>query len=164
MGSGISVIKRCATLLTQNSTKQVIQALILSNLDYCPVVWSNATMNKIKQLQTVQNRAARIALHCEYRTNVITIHNCLSWLFVKGRLLYSLLVFIRNILVKKTPVYLYENLSVRTNIHDYSTRYAVEGTFLLLEPMQSRKQSCTKLCMNGIYSQTYHTRKQYCSI
>lgn len=36
MGSVISVIKRCATFLTPKATKQVTQALILSNLDYCP--------------------------------------------------------------------------------------------------------------------------------
>lgn len=108
MGRGISVVKRCAHLLPLNTIKQVIQALILSNLDYCPVVWSNVTTNKLKKLQMVQNKAARIALR-EYRTNVAAMHNCLTWLLVKNRLLYSLLVFTRNILVTKTPSILYNN-------------------------------------------------------
>ena len=69
MGRGISVVKRCAHLLPLSTVKQVTQALILSNLDYCPVVWSNVTKNKLKKLQIVQNKAARIVLRCEYRSD-----------------------------------------------------------------------------------------------
>ena len=37
-----------------HSKKQVLQALVLSYLDYCPVVWSNAARNKIPSvLETV---------------------------------------------------------------------------------------------------------------
>ena len=103
MGASISVIKRCAKYLTNTSKKQVMQALILSNIDYCPVVWSNLTMDEIKKLQVAQNRAARVVLHCDIRTNVIAMHDVLSWLTVKNRFLYSLLVFFRNILTSKTP-------------------------------------------------------------
>ena len=42
MGRGLAVIKRCSAFLTSHSKKQVLQALVLSNLDYCPVVWSSA--------------------------------------------------------------------------------------------------------------------------
>ncbi|CDQ95703.1 unnamed protein product [Oncorhynchus mykiss] len=40
MGRGLSVIKRCSAFLTPHSTKQVLQALVSSYLDYCPVIWS----------------------------------------------------------------------------------------------------------------------------
>ena len=60
MGRSLSVIKRCCTFLTTLSTRQVLQALVsiflttlstrkvlqvlvLSHLDYCAVVWSDAT-------------------------------------------------------------------------------------------------------------------------
>ena len=43
MGRSLSIIKRCSALLTSLSTKQVLQALVLSHLDYCSVVWSGAT-------------------------------------------------------------------------------------------------------------------------
>lgn len=35
MGRGMSVIKCCSDFLTLLSTKQVLQALVLSHLDYC---------------------------------------------------------------------------------------------------------------------------------
>ena len=39
---GMSVIKRCSVFFTQKSTVLVVQALVLSHLDYCPVTWLNA--------------------------------------------------------------------------------------------------------------------------
>jgi hypothetical protein len=47
MGRSLSIIKRCSTFLTTLSTRQVLQALVLSHLDYCSVVWSGATKRKI---------------------------------------------------------------------------------------------------------------------
>ena len=43
MGRSLSMIKCCFTFLTALSTRQVLQALVLSHLDYCSVVWSGAT-------------------------------------------------------------------------------------------------------------------------
>ena len=36
----LSIIKPCSALLKTLSTRQVPQALVLSHLDYCSVVWS----------------------------------------------------------------------------------------------------------------------------
>ncbi|CDQ88707.1 unnamed protein product [Oncorhynchus mykiss] len=38
----LSVIKRCSAFLTPHSKKQVLQALVLSCLDSCPVMWSSS--------------------------------------------------------------------------------------------------------------------------
>ena len=46
VGRGLSTIRRCAGLLTSTSVVQVIQALVLSHLDYCPAVWSSAAAKK----------------------------------------------------------------------------------------------------------------------
>lgn len=96
-------------------------------MDYCPVVWSNLTMDKIKKLQVAQNRAARVVLNCDIRTNVIAMHEVLSWLTVKSRFLYSLLVFFRNILIPKTPFILYNELSLTSDQHSFTTRQATQG-------------------------------------
>ena len=57
LGRGLAIIKRCSAFLTLLSTKQVLQALVLSNLDYCPVVWSSAARKDLVKLQLAQNRA-----------------------------------------------------------------------------------------------------------
>ena len=58
MGRSLSIIKRCSTFLTTLSTRQVLQALDLSHLSYCSVMWSGATKKYLLKLQLAQNRAA----------------------------------------------------------------------------------------------------------
>ena len=43
MRRSLSIIKHCSVFLTTLSTRQVLQVLVLSHLDYCSVVWSGAT-------------------------------------------------------------------------------------------------------------------------
>lgn len=85
----------------------------------------------INKLQLFQNRAACTALKCNYRTNIITMHEKLNWLLIKDRLLYSLIIFTRNIIVTKSPCILFRNLSFNTENHRYITRHVVLGNFTL---------------------------------
>ena len=45
-----SIIKHCSAFLTTLSTRQVLQALVLSQLDYCSVLWSDATKKDLGKL------------------------------------------------------------------------------------------------------------------
>ena len=96
MGWGLSVIKRCSAFLTPHSTKPAGSSLILYWLLFSHNVWSSAAKTILVKLQLAQNRAARLALHCNQRDIINTMHASLSWLRVEERLTVSLLVFIRN--------------------------------------------------------------------
>lgn len=74
MGRSLSIIKRCSACLTTLSTRQVLQALVLSHLDYCSVVWSGATKKDLGKMQLAQNRVARLALGCTQRANIKNMH------------------------------------------------------------------------------------------
>ena len=68
MGTDLSVTGRCSAFLTSQSTRQVLQALVLSYLEYCPAVWSSAAKMNLGKLQlVVQNKAACISLRCTRR-------------------------------------------------------------------------------------------------
>jgi hypothetical protein len=54
MGRGLVVIKRCSALFYTTLQKESPQALVSSNLDYCPVVWSNAARKDLVKLQRTQ--------------------------------------------------------------------------------------------------------------
>ena len=69
-GRSLSIIKCCSAFLTAPSTRQILQALVLSHLDYCSVVWSGATK---RDLQLAQNRAAQLALGCTQSSNIINM-------------------------------------------------------------------------------------------
>lgn len=71
MGKGICMIWKCFSYLTSSTLNQVIQSLVLSHLQYCPVIWSSVKKKEINKLQLAQNQAARLALHCSVRTNVV---------------------------------------------------------------------------------------------
>ena len=97
MRISLSIIKRYSAFLTTLSTRQVLQALVLSDLDYCSVVWSGATKRDLRKLQLGQNREARLALISTWRDNINGMHVNLSWLKVEERLTSSLLIFVRGV-------------------------------------------------------------------
>ena len=101
MSNGIYAIRRRAHLLTNATIRLVIQSLVLSNLDYCPVIWSSASKQELGKLQLAQNKAARLALHCSVRTSVDSMHARLSWMRVNERLAYSLIMFLNNVYSSK---------------------------------------------------------------
>lgn len=73
----------------------VLQALVLSHLDYCSMVWSSASekhLKKQQQLKLVQNREAE--LHYPFRANVSDMHRKLSRLLMKIKLHSPLLVYL----------------------------------------------------------------------
>ena len=92
-------------------SRQVLQALVLSHLDYCSVVWSGATKRDLGKLQLTQNSAARLVLKCTPRANINNMHVNLSWLNVEERLPSSILVFVRGVDMLKTQSCLFKRLA-----------------------------------------------------
>ena len=98
MGRCLSVLKRCSAFW------QVLQALVLSSLDYCPVIWSNAAKKDLVKLQLVENKAARLVLHCNQRAYLNSMHASLSWLRVEERLTACILFLYDTLMCWKFQV------------------------------------------------------------
>ena len=128
MRRGLSVIKRCSTFLTPRSKMQVLKALVLSYLNYCPVMWSSVVNKDLVKLQLAQNRAARLSLHCKQKADMNTMHASLSWLRVKERLTASNLAFIRNN-VLEIPNCLHSQLTHSTDTHTLTPPDMPPGVF-----------------------------------
>ena len=143
MGRGLAVIKHCKALMPKHLIKQVVQAIVLSHLQYCTVIWSSTTENNLKRLQVAQNKAARLILQCPYRTHVSSMHMKLAWLTVEHRIQYALGCYMKNIIRTKTPAVLYRNLSFFSDIHSYFTRQAAEDRCLLPLSRINYKQNTT---------------------
>ena len=131
MGRGLAMVRKCSTYLTTSVMGQVIQSLFFCHLYYCPIIWSAANKSDLNKLQLVQNRAARLALRCSTRTNIAYMHTRLSWLSVEQKLLCSLLMFFRNIILNQSPDYFYQQFLKSTNTHNYNTRNASRGHLTL---------------------------------
>ena len=101
MGWGISMVRKCLSYVPTHI------------VDYCAPVWSSASKGQLKKLQTAQNRAARLVLHCPIRTNTISMHRQLLWLTVENRLVFKTTTFFRNTVFCSQPVFLYNQIVVR---------------------------------------------------
>ena len=131
MGRGVSVVRRVSSSLTVEIRKQVLNAIVLSLMDYCFVVWSNASKSDLDRLQKAQNKAARCALNCNLRTSIDSMHVRLRWLSVSQRSSYVLLNFVRNLKVLQAPQVLYNRMASHYVQHKYHTRLATEERFTL---------------------------------
>lgn len=131
MGRAMAAIRYCKIYLPRHLIKQLMEALVLSQLDYCTVIWSNTSECNLNRLQVAQNKAARIVLNCSYRTRVCDMLSMLNWLPVKSRLYYSLLGFARKVITTRTPVILFKNFKFSQDGHEYVTRQSSVGRFLL---------------------------------
>ncbi len=55
-------IRKIRPLLTEHAAQLLVQALVISRLDYCNALLAGFPSNTIKPLQMIQNAAARLAL------------------------------------------------------------------------------------------------------
>ena len=139
MGNGIRVTRKCSEFITPSILKSVIHSLVLSHLEYCPVVWSSASQSDLKKLQVAQNKAARLALNCSYRTGINVMHSNLMWMTVAQKMSMCLLMLLRSIISTNLPSSLADQVHM-TSDHGYSTRGAVTGHIMLPAPRTNSRK------------------------
>ena len=98
----------------------------MSKLDYRR--GSSAARKDLVKLQLTQNRVACLAIHCNQRADINTMHASLSWLRVEERLTAPLLL-IRNINVLKIPNSLHSQFTHSSDTHNYPTKHTTKGLF-----------------------------------
>ncbi len=64
----------------------LIQALVLSRLDYCNALLAGLPANSIKPLQLIQNAAARLIFNETKRMHVTPLFIILHWLTIAARI------------------------------------------------------------------------------
>ena len=99
----ISSIRR---FLTTDATKILVCAFVLSRLDYCNSLLSNAPKYIINKLQRVQNCAARLIVKARKRDHITPIFKSLHWLPIEARIEYKLCVLCHNYFSGLSPAYL----------------------------------------------------------
>ena len=100
------------------------------HLDYCSVIWASASKTDLNKLETVQNRAARLALDRSYRSNVNPMHSDLKWPKVLDRLPIRSLIFIKNVISTHVPS-LFNEIGFCSDAYSYGTRSATAGHIYL---------------------------------
>ena len=101
--AGLAHIKFILPLRTR---KIVSEGMFNSVLVYCLPLFGGCDVQEIKDLQILQNKAARIVTHSPFRANRERIYNELGWLTVRQLVIYHTLLTVYRVRQSKEPEYL----------------------------------------------------------
>ena len=105
----IGHIRRCLTI---DATKQLVQGLVLSRLDYCNSLLYGLPMELINKLQRIQNTGARIIMRTKRRDHITPVLIGLHWLPVHRRIEYKILMHTYKALHGVAPQYIRDMLQI----------------------------------------------------
>jgi len=100
--------------IDEDACKTLVQALVISRLDYANALYAGLPKCITHRLQLVQNSAARIITGTSRTEHIKPILFKLHWLPVEQRVKYKLLLHAFKALNDMTPVYLKEMLQLYT--------------------------------------------------
>ncbi len=117
-------IKKIRPFLWEHATQLLVQALVLSRLDYCNALLAGLPASSIKPLQLIQNAAARLIFKEPKRTHVTPLFINLHWLPIAARIKFKALMFAYRNTSGCAPLYL--NSLLQTYMPSRSLRSAGE--------------------------------------
>ncbi len=113
----------------EHATQLLVQALVLSRLDYCNALLAGVPANSIKPLQLIQNATARLIFNEPKRTHVTPLFINLHWLPIAARIKFKALMFAYKTTTGSAPLYL--NSLLQTYVPSRSLRSASERRIIV---------------------------------
>ena len=100
--------------LSEDVTKKLLCAFVLSRLDYCNSLLAGYPKYLLSKLQKVQNNAARLIFRTTRSAHVILMLHSLHWQPTEQRIEYKLSLLCFKITSHQAPIYLSELLHLYT--------------------------------------------------
>ena len=110
--------------LNKETAKIIIQALVLSKLDYCNSVYHGAPKYTIAKLQRLQNMSARVVSNVKYCNHITPYLSDLHWLKINEHMVYKICTIMYKCIHGLAPEYL-QNLVIQP--HHRRLRSAVNN-------------------------------------
>ena len=107
----IRQISSIRPFLTEEATKKLVCACILSRLDYCNALLVGLPDSTISMLQLVQNDAARLVVRVRRNHHATEILKKLHWLPIKQRIKFKICCILYNIYAGDAPPYLNDRVA-----------------------------------------------------
>ncbi len=133
-------IRKIRPFLTEHAAQLLVQALVVSRLDYCNALLAGLPSNTIKPLQMIQNAAAQLVFNEPKRTHVTPLFISLHWLPVAARIKFKTLMLAYRTTTGSAPSYFHSLL--RIYIPSRSLRSASERR--LVVPSQRGSKSLSR--------------------
>ncbi len=121
-------IRKIRPFLSEHATQLLVQALVLSRLDYCSALLAGLPANSIKPLQLIQNAAARLIFNELKRTHVTPLFINLP-IPIAARIKFKALMFAYRTTTGSAPLYL--NSLLQTYVPSRSLRSVSKRRFIV---------------------------------
>ena len=108
-------IRKIRPFLTREAAQLLVQALVLSRLDYCNVLLAGLPASAIHPLQLIQNSAARLVFNLPKFSHVTPLFRDLHWLPILARIKFKTLVLAYRAVHRSAPLYLQSLVSFQTS-------------------------------------------------
>ena len=96
--------------LTHEAARTLVQAFICCRLDYCNSLLYGVSHGNIRQVQSVQNAAARLFTGARRREHISPVLRQLHWLPIQSRVNFKLACFVFSSLSGHAPSYLSDDI------------------------------------------------------
>ena len=114
-------IAKMNSYLNKSQITVLVQAVILSSIDYCNALYFGCHKTVIHTLQMIQNRACRIIFGLKKRDSVNTKLQGLHWLKVEERICFKILMLTYKAVNGLSPMYLSELVQMNNQSNRRST-------------------------------------------
>ncbi|KAI7795556.1 putative UPF0160 protein MYG1 [Triplophysa rosa] len=100
-------IRKIRPFLSEYATQVLVQALVLSRLDYCNALLAGLPACTTKPLQMIQNAVARVVFNEPKRAHVTPLFTKLHWLPIVARIKFKTLLLAYKTITGLAPHYLH---------------------------------------------------------
>ncbi|KAJ8253560.1 hypothetical protein COCON_G00201720, partial [Conger conger] len=114
-------IQRIRPFLTPYSTQLLVQATVLSRLDYCNSLLAGLPASAIRPLQLIQNAAAHLVFNLPKYSHVTPLLTSLHWLPVMAHIKFKTLVLAFQAVKGSSPAYLQNTYTPARPLRSAST-------------------------------------------
>ncbi len=122
----------------EHAAQRLVQALVISRLDYSNALLAGLPSNKVKPLQMIQNAVTRLVSNEPKRAHVTPLFISLHWLPVAARIQFKTLMLAYRTTTDSAPTYFHSRL----RIYIPSRRSASERR--LVVPSQRHSKSLSR--------------------
>ncbi len=105
-------IRKIRPFLTQHAAQLLVQALVISRLDYCNALLAGLPLCTIKPLQMIQNAAARLVFCEPKRAHVTPLFISLHWLPVAACIKFKTLMLAYRTATGSVPAYFHSLMTI----------------------------------------------------
>ncbi|CAM4598605.1 unnamed protein product [Leuciscus chuanchicus] len=104
--------RKIRPFLTEHAIQLIVQALVISRLDYCNALLAGLPACATKPLQMIQNAAARLVFNEPKRAHVTPLFISLHWLPLAARIKFKALTLAYRTITGSAPSYFHSLLRV----------------------------------------------------